>query len=148
MSLADILLKSPVRERLIADACVLIDEEVRTVSGFSGLAVKGAYKMVKTFKSRFVPEVVDGMLDEWMARMEPHLAAWDADGRKSSLGSALAPKHAEIAEALLTVTDGRAQKSKHGSVKKMYERLRPSAKAHVQHAIPGLAAIVEKHLKA
>jgi hypothetical protein len=148
VTLADKLLKTPVRERVIADCCVLIDEEVRTIGGFSGLAVKGAYKMVKAIKPRFVPEVVDGMLDEWVGKMEPYWVAFEKDGAGKTLAAFLAPKQSEIAESLLTVTDGRSTKTKHGTVKKMYDKLRPSAKNHVEHAIPGLAGLVEKHMKA
>ena len=58
MSLAEKITKTPVRERVIVDCCALIDQEVSATSGLSGLAVKGAYKMVKAIKPRFVPEVV------------------------------------------------------------------------------------------
>ena len=43
-----------------------------------------------------------------------------------------------MAEALLTVTDGRAQASKHGSVKGAYGKLRGSARKNVERAVPGL----------
>ena len=147
MSLAEKITKTPVRERVIVDCCALIDQEVSATSGLSGLAVKGAYKMVKAIKPRFVPEVVDSMLDEWVAKVEPYFATWEAASPAGPLADHLAPKHDEIAEALLGVTDGRATKSKHGTVRKMYGKLRPSAKTHVVHALPGLARLVEKHSK-
>ena len=48
-------------------------------------------------------------------------------------------------EALLAVTDGRAQSSEHGSVKGAYTKLRGSARKNVEAAVPGLGAIIEKY---
>jgi len=50
-----------------------------------------------------------------------------------------------VAEALLSVTDGKADNAKSSVVRGTYKKLRPSAKQHVQAAVPGLAAVLEKH---
>ena len=52
------------------------------------------------------------------------------------------------AEALLSVTDDRAETTKHKTAKKLYKKMRPSAKANVIAAVPKLGALVESHLDA
>lgn len=148
MSLADKMTKEPTRDLVVADCCKLIDEEVKGKGGFGGLAVKGAYAVVKAVKPRFVGDVVDGLLDEWIAKLEPFHAAWQTNGGGRSFADYLQSRSGEVAERLLEVTDGKARHSKNGTVKKTYEKMRPSAKKHVEEAIPRLGHLVEKHAKA
>jgi hypothetical protein len=51
-----------------------------------------------------------------------------------------------VAEALLAVTDSRAQSSEHSSVKGAYGKLRGSARKNVEGAVPGLGKIIEKYV--
>lgn len=146
MSLAEKMTQSPARERVVKECVGLIDEEVRSKSGLSGIAVKTAYAVVKAVKPTFVGEVVNAMLDEWVAKLEPFLTTWQSHGGGKPFGDYLSLKSGEVAEALLGVTDARAQRTTHGSVKKMYEKMRPSAKKHVEEAIPRLGRLVEKQL--
>ena len=147
MSLAEKLTQKPKREQVIADCVGLIDAEVKSKSGLSGIAVKGAYGVVKTVKPRFVAEVIDGMLDEWVAKLEPFYVSWQADGGGKGFGDYLMARRSESAEALLEVTDGRAKVSRNGSVRKMYEKMRPSAKKHVEEALPRLGAMIERQAR-
>jgi hypothetical protein len=124
----------------------LIDQEVRSKGGLSGIAVKGAYAVVKAVKPTFVSEVINAMLDEWVAKLEPFLTTWQGSQGGKSFGDYLSSKRTEVAEALLGVTDARAQKTNHGSVRKMYDKMRPSAKKHVEEAIPSLGRLLEKQL--
>jgi hypothetical protein len=148
VSLAEKLTREPQRDKVVQDCVSLIDAEVRAKSGLSGIAVKGAYGVVKTVKPRFVAEVVDGMLDEWVAKLEPLYNSWEQDGGGKSFGDYLVARHDQASEALLAVTDGRAKVSKNGSVRKMYEKMRPSAKKHVEEALPRLGAMIERQAKA
>jgi hypothetical protein len=50
-----------------------------------------------------------------------------------------------VADALLSITDEKAKRSKSGLVKGTYEKLRSSAKKNVEAAVPRLAAMIEKH---
>lgn len=132
------------RDRVIKECVNLIDAEVKSKGGLSGIAVKGAYGVVKAVKPTFVPEVIDGMLDEWVAKLEPFYESWQKDGGGKSFSSYLDGRRDAAAEALLGVTDGRARVSKNGSVKKMYEKMRPTAKKHVEEALPRLGKLIEQ----
>ena len=50
-----------------------------------------------------------------------------------------------IVLCVVAVTDGRAQRSDHGSVKGAYSRLRGSARKNVEAAVPGLGVIIERY---
>ncbi len=147
MSLSEKLIQPPKREVVIADCVDLIDAEVKSKKGLSGIAVKGAYGVVKTVKPRFIAEVIDGLLDEWVAKLEPFWATWQTDGGGKSFADYLVAHRNESAEALLEVTDARAKVAKNGSVRKMYEKMRPAAKKHVEEALPRLGALIERQAK-
>lgn len=146
MKLAEKLLEASRRSRVVEAAVRLIDEEVKSKGGLSGIAVKGAYGVVKAVKPRFVPEVVDGMLDEWVDKLEPFWNGWSAEGGGKTFSQYLSGRKADVAESLLGVTDGRARQSRNGSVRRMYDKMRPTAKKHVEEAVPRLGQMVEKEM--
>jgi hypothetical protein len=146
VSLAEKLTVSPAREVVVKDCVSLIDDEVKAKGGFSGIAIKGAYGVVKTFKPGFVRDVVDGLLDQWVAKLEPFYEKWQKDGGGKSFTSFLEGRRGDVAEALLEVTDAKSQKSTNNTVKKMYAKMRPGAKRNVEEAMPRLGAALEKHL--
>lgn len=143
MSLADKMTKPPARDSVINDCVKLIDEEVRSKGGISGMAVKAGYGLVKAVKPGFVQEVVDAMLDEWVEKLEPFYVQWKASGT-GDFGQFLSGRSSQAADKLLEVTDARAQRAKNASVKKMYEKMRGSAKKHVEEALPRLGRLVER----
>ena len=53
-----------------------------------------------------------------------------------------------VADALLSITDKRAQNAKNQVVKGTYEKLRSGAKKHVEAAVPRLGQLFEKHASA
>jgi len=143
MNLNDVLNDEAKRASIIEDVCGLVDDEVGKQRGLGGMAVKAGYKLVRGIKPGFVRNVVRSLLPEFAAALEPIRARAVAQGQTVS---AYFDAHAqEIAEALLAVTDGRAQSSEHGSVKGAYSKLRGSARQNVESAVPGLGRIVERY---
>lgn len=135
----------PHREKVIADCVALIDNQVKAKGGLSGIAIKGVYATVKTFKRGFVPQVVNAMLNDWLDKLQPHHDKWAA-GAKGTFADFVIARSDDVAEDLLQVTDQRARKSEHGTVKKLYEKNRGTAKKNVIEAVPELAKMIEKHL--
>jgi hypothetical protein len=148
VTLADKLTQPPKRERVVVDCVALIDAEVKAKGGFTGMAVKAAYSVVKAVKPRFVAEVVNGLLDDWVAKLESHWTDWEQGGDGKPFGEFLDGRRDPVADALLSVTDDRAQHAKSTTAKKMYQKMRPSAKKHVEEALPRLGQLVEKHANA
>ncbi|MEZ4400265.1 MAG: hypothetical protein R3B06_09615 [Kofleriaceae bacterium] len=137
----------PHRDRVVEDCCTLVDAQVKAKGGLSGMGIKAVYATVKTFKRGFVPSVVNAMLDEWLGKLQPYHDKWEAGGA-GAFAEFLIARSEDVAEDLLQVTDARAAKSEHGTVKKLYEKNRGTAKKNVIEAVPELARLIEKHLAA
>lgn len=138
-------LSAPERRPRVIDDCVhLIEEEVKRKGGLSGMAIKAAFATVKAVKPGFLAESVDYLLDDFARRLEPFYASHKQAGGRS-MSDHFAGESTAIADALLGITDDRAQRAKNPMVKKTYDKLRPSAKKHVEEAVPGIGRLIEKH---
>lgn len=142
-SLVEKLAKDPVRPLVVADCVDLIEAQVKQ----KGFIIKSAYATIKAIKKRFVSETVDSMLDEWLDKVQPHYDKWVAV-KTPTFSDYLVSRSDQVAEDLLSVTDGRAEKSSHTTAKKMYGRMRDGAKQNVIEAIPALATMIEKRIAA
>jgi hypothetical protein len=142
-SLVDKLAKEPARAQMIEDCVELIDHQVKT----KGFIIKSAYATIKAIKKRFVPEVVDSMLDDWLGKLQPHYDKWST-AKTSTFSDFVVARGDQVAEDLLSVTDARAANTSHTTAKKMYGRMREGAKQNVIEAIPALATMIERRLAA
>jgi len=145
-TLNEILLVPGARPKVIADCVQLINEEVDSKGGLTGLAVKGAYAIVKAVKPGFVPEAVDHMLDDFVKRLEPFWA--DAQARNEPIGPLMNGRAGEVADALLAISDERAQRAKNQGVRKAYDKLRPTGRKHVEAAVPRIGRLIAKYASA
>jgi hypothetical protein len=141
------------RPRILDDCVKLIEAEVDSKGGLSGLAIKGGYKIVCSIKPGFVREAMDHLLDDFVRRLEPfyaqHQAAQSASSGAPSpkaFGDLLSRKAADVADALLGITDDRARRAKNPTLKSAYERLRPQGKKHVEEAVPRVGRTLAAHL--
>ena len=65
------------------------------------------------------------------------------DDTKTALD--LAKVGLDRAEKDLAITDERARRTRHNTVKSMYEKLRGLAKKNVEEAVPRVGALIQKH---
>ncbi len=142
-SLREQLADGDKRPKVIDDACKVLDQEVADKGGISGLAIKGAYKIVQGVKPGFVSEAVDGLLDDFLDALDPLYQ--EAAGKKVAAGVHLRDNAGRAADALLAITDNRATRAKSQVVRSAYERLRPMAKKQVEAAMPRLADLLNRH---
>lgn len=143
-TLEDILLAPDVRPEVINDCYALIQREVSGMSGVSGTAVKLAYKAVITFAPGHVRYMVETLLPEMVSALEPYWAGFHTAGA-SDFGDYLAKRGDEVSEALLSVTDARAEASSRPVIIKAYGSVRGSAARHVQAALPQVGELVLKY---
>lgn len=130
-----------IRPVVVKECVALVESEV----GGKGLIIRGAYKTVKKIKPGFVHSAIDGLLDDWLDKMEPFYGTW-REGGNGDYADYLEAHKGEVADQLLQVTDERAKTSKHRTAAKMYGKLRPSALKNVESAVPGLGKLIESHL--
>ncbi len=144
-TLAEKLLAPAVRPKVVADSARVIDEEVASKGGLTGIAIKGAYAVVKAIKAGIIPETVDALIDDFVAKLEPFYAAWSKTPG-ISFAAHLEQRTGEVADALLSITDARAQRSKNATLRKAYEKLRPLGKKQVEAALPRVARMVNPYV--
>ena len=130
-SLVDVVKESAGRAAVVADIVNLIDAEVNSRGGLTGMAIKGGYAVVKKLQGgKMIPAVVDGMLGA---------------NPGSGFGGFLVKNQKRAIDALLAVTDGRARRTSHAILKSTYDKLRPMAEKQVAEALPGVGRVVDKH---
>jgi hypothetical protein len=143
-TLNELLGTPPKRPQVVDDCCQVLDAEVADKSGLTGVAIKGAYGVVKGIKPGFVREVVDGLLDDFLRALDPLYQ--EAVKLGVPAGSHLVTHKDRMAEALLAVTDSRAQRAERMMIKKAYDKLRPVAKKQVEAAAPRLCQLLDRHV--
>jgi hypothetical protein len=142
MALRDALLDPAKKPNVIKDCTTLIDEEVASKGGLSGIAVKAGYAAVKGIKPGFVTEVIEKLLPEFAEKIEP---IWQEGAAKGDGAGYLVSNRSRVADALLSVTDEKAKNAKSALVRGTYEKMRGSAKKNVEEAVPRLSKLVAKY---
>lgn len=142
-TLRELISSNASRETLIADAQQVLDSEVDSKGGLSGMAIKGAYKLVKGVSPSFVREAIDTLLDPFLDALDPLFQ--DAKQKGLNVTTHLSANKGRTADALLSITDAKAARAKNQAIKKMYDKLRGMAKEHVEAAVPRLGDLIVKH---
>jgi hypothetical protein len=143
-TLESILTDPARRPAVVADLNELVGQEVKDKGGMSGAAVKLGYQTVSKIRPGVVPAAVDRMLDQFAGALQPFYADY-ATNPGTGFGSYLSGRQSEAAEALLAVTDRRAENSSSDALRKAYAKLRPNAQKNVVEALPRLGALIDKH---
>ena len=128
---------------MIDDACRVLDQEVADKGGITGIAIKGAYKLVQGIKPGFIHEIVDALLDDFLGALDPIYQ--EATSKQRPAGAYVRENASRVADALLAVTDRRAKEAKRQVVRSAYEKLRGMAKKQVEGAAPRLGDLIERH---
>jgi hypothetical protein len=144
--LPEILTSPEKKESVVDDVLTLIDAEVADKGGISGLALKAGYGVVKGIKPGFIRHVVVDLLPEFAEALDPFYQ--EAVEKKKTPQDHFVANSSRVADALLSITDGRAKTAKSGAVRSTYDKLRGTAKKNVEAALPRLGKLVEKHAAA
>jgi hypothetical protein len=151
-SLPDLLARPDVKAQVIDGCCVLIEREVASKRGLSGVAVKAGFAVVTRVKPGFIREVVTTLLPDFAAALDPFYQQSQIDcgtGGSEALTEdferRVTSDPTRTAEALLGVTDQRIGGAR-PAVQRAYATLRPNARDHVEAAIPGLLATIRPFL--
>lgn len=144
MSLKEHLAQPGKREAIIQDATTVLNQEVADKRGITGVAVKAGFKVVRGLQPGFVPQAIDALLDDFVGKIEPFYDQWKSGGT-GTLRQHFVANGPAVADALLSITDGRAAKSPHKTLVKTYGKLRPKGKEHVVAAMPRVGDLIAKH---
>ena len=65
-------IRDPAKRSAVLDDCVLlIDAEVASKRGFTGVAVKTAFKSVRSLRPGMIRQSMEALLDDFSAQVEP-----------------------------------------------------------------------------
>ena len=131
------------RRAIVDDASTMLDQEVGDKSGLSGKAVKLAFRAVKGVSPGMIPMSIDALLDDFCVAMQPIWEDCQASGQAAR--PYFQSRANDISNALLAITDARAERSTQRILKSTYSKLRGQAVKHITEAMPRLADLVEKH---
>ena len=136
-----------VHESVLQDCVRVLDDEVSKKSGFTGLAIKTAYKLLKGVQhGKALRKVLEALLPDFMNALEPYYARFQQEGKGKGWTEFLRPDYERIADQFLAVTDAKSQQSDSQTVKSTYGKLRPKARKEVVASLPALAAMMEKYV--
>ncbi len=133
------LLDPAKRPQVVAAIAKVLDEEVSSKSGLSGIALKGAYASAKKAKEGIVDKGANAMLPDVAAALQPY---WEGKGDQS-FAAHLTQHKSAVADALLKVVDDKAANPDNATLAKIYKPIRGKAKGYVEEALPKLGAALE-----
>jgi hypothetical protein len=143
--LRSILLESENRTRVIGDCVNLVESEVASKSGLGGMAVKTAFGLIKKINPQIIHMAINKLIDDFVDAMDPFFSEYQK-ANASNLESHWTAKRAELADALLGVTDKRIAKAQNKTIKKAYTKLRSSGAKHVEASVPGIAQVIARYV--
>ncbi|UQA61772.1 DUF6918 family protein [Polyangium aurulentum] len=142
MGLTEALADNDKRASIVAECATLIDDEVGSKSGLSSLPLKAGYAAVKGIKPGFIPHVIEHLLPEFATKLDP---IWTEGVSSGNASKFFQDNRSRVADALLSVTDAKAKNAKSGLVRSTYDKLRGTAKKHVEEAVPRLSKVLERY---
>lgn len=143
--LVDALTSVDKKRVVVADGVKLVDEEVARKGGVSGLALKGAFGLVKKVRADFVPRVIERLLPDFAAHLEPFYEEREKAAPGVPMERYLTGRAGEVADSLLAITDERVRQAEPGPMRSTYEKLRSVAKRNVEEAVPGIGRLIDRH---
>ncbi|MBD0334336.1 MAG: hypothetical protein ICV62_02505 [Cyanobacteria bacterium Co-bin13] len=144
MGLSDKIQDKTIRENIAADFAKLMDEQVATKNGLSGMALKTAYGIVKGAGAGYIPGAIGRILPDAFAALDP---MWNEGLQAGDPVGHLVQNSARTADTLLSVTDARIEKTNNGIVRSSYNKFRKSVKGDIEAAVPGMAKIIDAHVQ-
>ncbi len=144
MGLSDGLSDPNKKHTVVADCTKLLDTQVDTMGGITGLGLKAGYSAVKGIAPTYCAEAIERLLPESFNALDP---IWSEGIQTGDPVAHLIQNSDRTADALLSITDVKIQKSTNTTVRAVYNKLRNSAKKHVEGAVPGLAKIIDNYTK-
>lgn len=144
MALSDGLNDAAKRTKVVASCTELLDRQVSSMGGVSGLAIKAGYSTIKGVAPGYCAGAIEGLLPSFLTALDP---IWEEGVQGGDPVAHLSQNTSRTANALLGITDARMEKSSNTTVKGIYSKLRGSVQKHVEKAVPDLAQVIDNYTK-
>lgn len=144
MTLREALADPTRRERVVLDGVRVVDEEVAAKRGLSGVALRAGYAAFCKVKPGITRAAVERLLPHMTEAIDRHWASACASGDPRRWFR----EHAgAVADDLLAVTDGLADRATNRVLVRLYRSLRGAAREHVISSVPRIPELVERHAR-
>ena len=143
-SLAETLRDPDKARAVVKDGARLVEQEVAGKRGLTGKVLRLGYRSVLKVEPRLVEKALGHLLPEFAPAVDPYYQKGKQSGNVKAYFSANA---SSIADAMLAVTDKRAEGAKNRMLLKAYRGLRPQAKKHTMEAVPQVGELIERHVE-
>ncbi|OBQ33047.1 MAG: hypothetical protein AN485_19800 [Anabaena sp. MDT14b] len=143
MGLNEELMNSGHKDLIVQDCCTMIDAQLASKSGISGMAMKAAFAALKGIQPGYITNVVESLLPVCLTAIDP---IWSEGVQQGEPVEYLTAHSNQTANALLGVTDARVKNTKRQLVRGTYEKFRNSAEKHVQEAVPDFAQVIGRYV--
>lgn len=142
MRLSEQLVDEGITSKIAVECAQLMDEQVSSKSGVSGMAIKATYRVVKGISTDYIPGAIQRLLPEVIRALEP---MWE-EGMQSGDPVRYLTQNGEMtADAILSVTDAKIERARNKLICTSYNKLRKSVKSDITAAVPGFAEILGKY---
>jgi len=146
-SLKEITEDPNVSQAVLIDGMRVLDEEIARRSGIGGMAIKGAYKVIKNIQGgRTLEKAVKVLMPEFIDKLDPYFARFQEEGTGKTWEEYLRPHYDSLADQLLAVTDQKIQATDNRAVRGTYDKLRPKARKEVIASLPALSRMMERYM--
>jgi hypothetical protein len=144
MALSDGLNDPNKKSQVVTSCTELLDTQVSSIGGVSGFAIKTSYSTIKGLAPGYCSGAIERLLPSFFAALDP---IWDEGVQSGDPVEHLTKNSSRTADALLSITDTRIEKSSNNTVKGIYSKLRNSAQKHVENAVPDFAKVIDNYTK-
>lgn len=146
-TLSEILLDPAHKDAIIADCAARVEAQAAGAGGIKGMSLRAVLAAIKKARPDAVPRAVARLLPEFAAALDPLYARFGASGERD-FSRYLRQHSAEAREALMAITDARADASSHAAFRSGYRKLRGILASELEAMLPdlvkGLSAQIRK----
>ena len=144
MSVSAVLADPARRAAVVADVARLVEAEVTTRGGLSGMALRAGYTGFQRLRPGILLVVIDRLVPHFAVALDP---LWDKAVASGDADAWFRAEGGTVADALLGVTDAIAARATNRPLVGLYQSLRGQARPHVVAAAARLPALLRAHVK-
>jgi hypothetical protein len=130
------------RAAVVADVARLVEDEVATRGGLTGVALRAGYAGFQRIRPGILHVVIDRLVPSFAAALDP---LWEKAVASGDPDAWFRAEGGTVADALLGVTDTIANRATNRTLVGLYRSLRGQARPHVVAAVARLPALLRKH---
>lgn len=135
------------RPAVVADVEQIVNTNISSQKGLTGIALKGAVATAEKIDAQIVTKGINTMLPELIEALSPQWEAFQTSG-ETDFGAYLSGRQDEVADSILVVADRNAEAINVPALAKTYKTLRGKAAGMIKPQIPAIGNIIQKHMAA